>query len=78
MKFKITFVYLEGKQFPIVISRSNKRHFETSTLLYLRLIVSASQYYIIIDIVFDFLATHMKYWYPLNNCVIVNVVVNLK
>ena len=38
------FVYLEGKQFPIVFFGLNKTHRETSTLLYLRIIVMASQY----------------------------------
>ena len=47
LRFVIVFVYLEGKQFPIVFSRSNKTHCETSTLLYLRIIVSASQYNIV-------------------------------
>ena len=49
------FVYLEGKQFPIVFSRSNKTHCETSTLLYLCIIVSASQYNI-----FGFLANYVE------------------
>ena len=46
---EFSFVYLEGKQFPIVFSRSNKTHCETSTLLYIRNIVSASQYDIVSD-----------------------------
>ena len=41
---KIYFVYLERKRFPIVFSQSNKTYCETSTLLYLSIIVSASQY----------------------------------
>ena len=49
------FVYLEGKQYPIVFSRSNKTHCETSTLLYLCIIVSASQYNILMQTTSNYL-----------------------
>jgi len=50
-----TFVYLEGKQFPIVFSWSNKTHCEASTLLYLYIIVALSQYDIVSSPKFWFL-----------------------